>query len=335
MDKHLAVLEDGGLIEYSDKDDLGLEDTDPEVNELNELAQDNNWDALLSYFDPADQDSLSVLIRSFRVKDRRLARQEEIEIIDRAQKGNAEARQILVESFFGLVLRQVLRYRRHHNIRSEHPTMSVADLVQEGWIGFFKAVGKWKASKGCRLSTYAVPWIDQAIRQTMDVHGRMIQLPVYQKGRLSQFLKDRSALEIQLGRTPTDQELAEKLSISEAMLAERYLQMEEVGSLQSPLCEDDATELGGILPDQSTSLVRQAWLSELRERVAEAVQSLTIREQEVLNLRYGLINGRERTLKEVGWEVRLTRVRVHQIEQKALKDLGRRYPDLFDGHTVF
>jgi len=322
-----------GLAEEGDDDS---ENEDQEANEFNALAQDNNWNKLLNYFDPADQDSLLILTNSFRVKNRRLKRLEEVKIIARAQNGDLEARQILVEAFFGLVLGQVLKYRRHHNIRSEHPTLSVVDLVQEGWIGFFHAVKKWQEEKGCRLSTYAMSWIYQAIRRTTEDYGRTIRIPVYRVGRLNSLLKVRSALEAQLGRTPTDQELAKELGISETELAKRYLYMEEAGSLQAPLSEaDDAGELGDMLPDKSASPVRQVWLSELQERVATAVLSLSVREQEVLNLRYGLVDGQPLTLRAVALRFTLTRERIRQIEKQALENLGRRYPDLFDGHTVY
>ena len=243
-----------------------------------------------------------------------LTSEQEVDLARRVEEGDPEAKKALTEANLRLVVSIAKKYVGRG--------MPFLDLIQEGNMGLMKAVDKFDYTKGYKFSTYATWWIRQAITRGIADTGRTIRVPVHMVETINKTLRMTRQLLQELGREPTPEEVADKLGVPASRVREVLKISRDPVSLDTPIGEEDDSHLGDFIEDDTAlSPADSATFSMLKEELSNALESLTERERQVVKLRFGLEDGRARTLEEVGKEFNVTRERIRQIEAKALRKL--------------
>ena len=285
---------------------------DPDVEAMVEEAADIDIEASIPKSIAVD-DPVRMYLKEIG-KVPLLTADEEIELAKRMEKGDEEAKKRLCEANLRLVVSIAKRYVGRG--------MLFLDLIQEGNLGLIKAVDKFDYTKGYKFSTYATWWIRQAITRSIADQARTIRIPVHMVETINKLIRVSRQLLQTYGREPSPEEIALEMGITVEKVREIQKIAQEPVSLETPIGEEEDSHLGDFIPDEDVPAPAEAAaFSMLKEQLVEVLDTLTEREQKVLKLRFGLEDGRARTLEEVGKEFDVTRERIRQIEAKSLRKL--------------
>ena len=309
IDKVFDAFEEMGVDVL--KDDF---DEEPDVEELEKVEDIKVEDINTMNFDGINiDDPVRMYLREIG-KIPLLSFDEELELAKRVINGDEEAKQKLAESNLRLVVSIAKKYVGRG--------MLFLDLIQEGNMGLIKAVEKFDYTKGYKFSTYATWWIRQAITRAIADQARTIRIPVHMVETINKLIRTSRHLLQQLGREPTPEEIAQEMEIPVEKVMEIQKIAQDPVSLETPIGEEDDSHLEDFIQDEDTPAPQDsAAYTLLKEQLEEVMNTLTPREAKVLKLRFGLEDGRARTLEEVGREFQVTRERIRQIEAKALRKL--------------
>ena len=310
IDKIFDQFEEMGVDIINDD----FEDEEPDLEDLEEVEEIKIDDASFSSMEGISvDDPVRMYLREIG-KIPLLSYEEELELAQRVLDGDEEAKKKLSESNLRLVVSIAKKYVGRG--------MLFLDLIQEGNMGLIKAVEKFDYTKGYKFSTYATWWIRQAITRAIADQARTIRIPVHMVETINKVIRTSRLLLQRLGREPSDEELAEELE----MPVEKVMEIKKIAqdpvSLETPIGEEDDSHLGDFIQDDDSPAPQDAAAyTMLKEQLEQVMKTLTPREAKVLQLRFGLEDGRTRTLEEVGREFEVTRERIRQIEAKALRKL--------------
>lgn len=301
MEADIQVIAEGEE-EETDEDGVPKNLEDPIILDDTELTKDINInDPVRMYLKEIGRISL-------------LSPEEELKLSEQVAAGDEEAKNKLAESNLRLVVSIAKRYVGRG--------LLFLDLIQEGNIGLMKAVDKFDSDKGYKFSTYATWWIRQAITRALADQARTIRVPVHMVETINKMSRIQRQLTLELNREPSEEELAKKMGISIEKVREVIKISQEPVSLETPIGEEDDSHLGDFIKDESSMSPEEYATNEiLKEEIKSVLMTLQVREQEVLELRFGLIDGTCHTLEEVGKKFNVTRERIRQIEAKALRKL--------------
>ncbi len=309
LEKLYDMIESQGIEIVEDFDDLKIEDLELEINE----HKDEDGLPVAGEQSITIDDPVKVYLKEIgRVP--LLSSEEEVDLAIRISNGDVAAKQRLSEANLRLVVSIAKRYLGRG--------MQFLDLIQEGNLGLIKAVEKFDYTKGFKFSTYATWWIRQAITRAIADQARTIRIPVHMVETINKVKKVQSQLLHQNGHEPSPDEIAEVIDMPVDKVREIMRVAQEPVSLETPIGEEEDSHLGDFIPDNDAPAPADAAShTMLREQLADVLSTLTPREAKVLRLRFGLEDGRSRTLEEVGKEFNVTRERIRQIEAKALRKL--------------
>ena len=318
VDKFYETLEKNGVDIDVGADDLlpPIDDVLPDVDDLagiEEVTDEeiNDTDALMDSF--STDDPVRMYLKEIG-KVPLLTPEEEVELAIQMSQGNEEAKHRMTEANLRLVVSIAKRYVGRG--------MLFLDLIQEGNLGLIKAVDKFDYTKGFKFSTYATWWIRQSITRAIADQARTIRIPVHMVETITKVKKMQSQLLHANGYEPTEDEIAEKLNMPLDKVREIIRIAQDPVSLETPIGEEEDSHLGDFIPDEDAPApADEACNSVLKQTIGEVLDTLTEREKRVIILRFGLLDGRQRTLEEVGQEFQVTRERIRQIETKALRKL--------------
>ena len=310
LDRLYETLEDNGI---SISDELSNDEMEEIQNEVSKFGNGENMEKML------EQDGFAVddPVRQYLKEIGRIPLlnvEEEKMLAEKMLEGDENAKMRLVESNLRLVVSIAKRYLGRG--------MYFLDLIQEGNLGLMKAVEKFDHAKGFKFSTYATWWIRQAITRAIADQARTIRIPVHMVETIHKVTRYSRQMLQELGREPTAEEIGEKIGMSAEKVREILKISQDPVSLETPIGEEEDSHLGDFIPDEDTPAPADAAASTiLREVIERELHTLTHREEHVIKLRFGLYDGRTRTLEEVGKEFNITRERIRQIEAKALRKL--------------